>query len=73
MEELSKNTRFNNVSVVDITNEDELDSISLFLGDLDYYWIFYRLNFDRIDFLHISKYNTYTLEIDYNKISDSVI
>ena len=65
-------TRLNVMGIVNVYNDDRLDKIQFTLNDIDYYWVFYRLNWHKIDFLSIP-IQSYIIEYDYDKITQSVI
>lgn len=69
---LNSPTRLNIMGIVNVHNDNRLDKIQFTLNDVDYYWVFYRLNWYKMDFLSIP-IQPYNIEYDYNKIIQSVI
>lgn len=56
--------------IVNQENEYRIDYVQYQLNDINYYWVILRLN-DNIDFLDVSPYLEYKLDINYKNIINS--
>lgn len=59
-----------NQSIVTQENEYRVDYTQYQLNDMNYYWVILRMN--NIDFLDLTPYKEYTIELNYKSIIDSI-
>ncbi len=59
-----------NQRIVNQENEYRIDYVQYQLNDISYYWVILRLN--DIDFLNVTPYMEYTIDIQYSNLINSI-